>query len=298
MKISQLFFFLNLLFLFTNCNGQTKKPEEEKPKIHIIVTNDYMSARNLSFMGGPTPSRLTYKHPLIDSLANCFVEIFDNNENVIEKKYYNKIGALYQTNKNFYDNRNRLEKSIEIDEFKNDTCLISYRYKDSLNLITHKQISSSCDKDILDFYYKYDVDGNKTEVLINENDTLYSKDYIQNISKNEKRIKSYDNANRLSTFVYKYNDKDLLVYEKRKEWDYITRGDYFEKQQENEILYKYDKNGNWIERTTQTYCLPVKPKPTKKAQKNEPPKIKEIGVYEEDCKPEIKEKLTRKIYYK
>lgn len=250
-------------------------------------------------MGGPTPGRLTYKQPLIDSLANCFVELFDNNENVIEKKYYNKIGALYQTVKNFYDDRNRLEKTIEIDEFKNDTCLISYRYNDSLNLITHKQISSSCKKDILDFDYKYDVKGNKTEILINENDTLYRKEYIQHISEKERQIKSYDRASRLSTFVYKYNDKDLLVYEKRKEWDYVTRGEYFETQQENEILYKYDQNGNWIERTTQTFCLPIKRKPTKKAEKNAPPKIKEIDVYNaKDCQPEIKEKLIRKIYYK
>lgn len=296
MKTSQLILFLNFLLLFTSCNGQTN---EQSKKIDFIITNDYMSERNLSVMGGPTPSRLTYKLPLVDSLANCFMEIFDSNENVIEKKYYNKIGALYHTNKSFYDNKNRLEKTIEIDEFKNDTCLITYHYKDSLDLMIHKRISSSCKRDILDFYYKYDVKGEKSEILIKENDTLYRKEYIQNISKNERRVKSYDQANRLSNYVYKYNEKDLLVYEKRREWDYVIKGDYFETGQENEILYKYDKNGNWIERTTQTYCLPVKHKPTKKTNKEEPPKVKEIGVYNaEDCTPEIKEKLIRKIYYK
>jgi len=294
MKTSQLIFFLNFLLLFTSCNGQTN---EQSKKIDFVITNDYMSERNLSFMGGPMPSN--YKKGIVDSLGNCFVERYDNNNNIVEEKYYNKIGALYHTNKNYYDIKNRIEKAVEIDEFNNDTCVVKYQYTDSLNLITHRRVTSSCKEDFLDFYYKYNEKGIKTEELLKENNVFIHKKAIQDISKNEKLIKSYDTENRLSTYVYKYNDKDLLVYEKRREWDYVIKGDYFETGQENEILYKYDKNGNWIERTTQTYCLPVKHKPTKKTNKEEPPKVKEIGVYNsENCTPEIKEKLIRKIYYK
>lgn len=300
MKTNHLILLLIFLLLFTSCNGQSK---EQSKKIDFIITNDYMSERNLSFMGGPIPGRLTYKQPLIDSLSNCFMEIFDSNKNIIEQKYYNKIGALYLTNKNVYDNKNRLEKTTEIDEFKNDTCFIIYEYKDSLDFIIHKRIRSSCEDDILDFHYKYDLKGERSETLINENDTLYRKEYIQNISKNERRVKSYDQANRISNYVYKYNDKELLVYEKSTEWDYVIRGDYFETGQENEILYRYDKNGNWIERTTQTYCPPKKKnskntKIPKQANlvKTSPPTIIENNYT--DCNPEIKEKLIRKIYYK
>lgn len=298
MKTSQLILFLNFLLLFTSCYGQTN---EKSKKIDFVITNDYMSERNLSFMGGPIPAN--YKKGIIDSLGNCFLERYDSNNNIAEEKYYNKIGALYRTNKKYYDSKNRIEKAVEINEFKNDTCVVKYKYTDSLNLTTRKRITTSCKNDFLDFYYKYNGKGEKIEMLVKENDTLYRREIIQQITKNEKLIKSYDAQNRLSSYVYKYNDKDLLVYEKRKEWDYVRRGDYFETRQENEILYKYDKNGNWTERTTQTYCTPKKSilKNTKKAKqtnlvKTIKPKI--IDDNYEDCKPEIKEKLVRKIYYK
>ena len=288
---------LNFLLLFTSCNGQTS----EQPKIDYIITNDYMSERNLSFMGGPIPAN--YKKGFIDSLENSFIERYDSNNNIIEEKYYNKIGALYHTNQNFYDSKNRIEKTIEIDEFKNDTCVVKYQYTDSLNLLIHKHIKSSCREDFLDFDYKYSEKGIKTEELLKENSILIRKKTIQEISKKEKLIKSYDTENRLSTYVYKYNEKDLLIYEKRREWDYVIKGDYFETGQENEILYKYVKIGNWIERTTQTYCPPKKntSKNTKNRKptnivKTEPPKIKENNY--DDCHPEIKEQLIRKIYYK
>lgn len=294
MQIIRLLTFFNFSLLFASCNGQTN---EQSKKIDFVITNDYMSERNLSFMGGPIPSN--YKKGFIDSLENSFVERYDDNNNIIEEKYYNKIGALYHTNKKYYDSKNRIEKEVEIDEFNNDTCVIKYQYTDSLNLVTHKRITSSCKKDYLDFYYKYNDRGVKTEELLKENSILIRKKTIQNISENEKSIKSYDSDNRLSTYVYRYNEKDLLVYEKRQEWDYVIKGDYFETRQENEILYKYDKKGNWIERTTQTYCLPIKHMPTKKTNKEEPPKAIKAGAYSaEDCNPEIKEKLIRKIYYK
>ena len=73
-------------------------------------------------------------------------------------------------------------------------------------------------------------------------------------------------------------------------------GEYFEVTAENEYIYKYDKWGNWTERTKQKYC-PKKTNPTviKSKTKEMAPKV--VGDYD-FCTPEIKEKLIRKIFYK
>ncbi len=297
MKISKLLF-LKVLFVFIHCNGQIKEIGEEKPKIDFIITNDYMSERNLSFMGGMMPAN--YRNKIQDSLRNSFIELYDNNNNIVEKKYYNKVGALYLTILKCYDSKNRLEKSVEINEFKNDTCTTNFKYTDSLNLLTQKIINTPCENISLAFYYKYNEKGEKIEELLYQNDTLIRKKSIQEISGNERQIKSYDQANRLSNYVYKYNDKDLLIYEKRNEWVCVMKDDYVETNQENEFLYKYDKNGNWIERVKQSYCLPKKKiKQTKKTNKNRLP-TKVILEYNstDNCEPEIREKLIRKIFYK
>lgn len=298
MKTSKLLLFLKVLFVFIDCKGQTKEIGEEKPKIDFIITNDYMSERNLSFMGGMMPTN--YKNKIQDSLQNSFIEFYDNNNNIVEKKYYNKVGALYLTIRKSYDSKNRLEKSVEINEFKNDTCTTNFKYSDSLSLLTQKLVNTPCENISLAFYYKYNEKGERTEELLYQNDALIHKKSIQEISKNERQIKSYDQANRLSNYVYKYNDKDLLIYEKRNEWVCVIKGDYFETSQENEFLYKYDKNGNWIERTKQSYCLPKKkPTQTKKTNKNElPAKIVSEYINTDNCEHEIKEKLIRKIFYK
>ncbi len=286
-----------VLLFQTLCLGQT----QEHTKIDFIVTNDYMSERNLSLMGGPIP--VNYKKEIKESLRNSFVEFYDDNNNIIAEKYYNKIGALYHTNQNFYDSKNRLEKTLEIDEFKNDTCVIQYQYTDSLNLVVHKQVSRSCSSNFLDFYYSYNEKGQKIKEVLHENNTFLRKKVILEISKNERQVSSYDQANRLSNYQYKYNDKDLLIYEKRKEWDYVQKGEYFEIIGEYEYLYQYDKNGNWIERIKQTYCPAKKKVATSKKVDNkkslvktEEPKLLENIDY--NCEPEIKEKLIRKIYYK
>lgn len=297
MKISKLLF-LKVLFVFIHCNGQVKEIGDEKPKIDFIITNDYMSERNLSFMGGMMPAN--YKNKIQDSLRNSFIELYDNNNNIVEKKYYNKVGALYLAIRKSYDSKNRLEKSVEINEFKNDTCTTNFKYSDSLNLLTQKLVNTPCENISLGFYYKYNEKGEKIEELLYQNDTLIRKKSIQEISKNERQIKSYDQTNRLSNYVYKYNDKDLLIYEKRNEWVCVMKGDYVETNQENEFLYKYDKNGNWIERVKQSYCLPKKKiKQTKKSNKKKLP-AKIISEYNniDNCEPEIKEKLIRKIFYK
>lgn len=296
-KNINLILFINLVLFHTLCLGQT----QEHAKIDFIVTNDYMSERNLSLMGGPIP--VNYNKEIKESLRNSFVAFYDDNKNITAEKYYNKIGALYHTNQNFYNSKNRLEKTLEIDEFKNDTCVIQYQYTDSLNLVVHKQVSSSCSGNFLDFYYSYNEKGQKIKEVLNENNTLLRKKVILEISKNERQISSYDQANRLSNYQYKYNNKDLLIYEKRKEWDYVTKGEYFEIGGEYEYLYQYDINGNWIKRTKQTYCPAKKKVSTSKKTDNkinlvktEEPKLLENMDY--NCDPEIKEKLTRKIYYK
>ena len=84
MKTSKLLLFLKVLFVFIDCKGQTKEIGEEKPKIDFIITNDYMSERNLSFMGGMMPTN--YKNKIQDSLQNSFIEFYDNNNNIVEKK--------------------------------------------------------------------------------------------------------------------------------------------------------------------------------------------------------------------
>lgn len=298
MKTLKLLLFLKFLFVFIDCKGQIKEIGEEKPKIDFIITNDYMSERNLSFMGGMMPTN--YKNKIQDSLQNSFIELYDNNNNIVEKKYYNKVGALYLTIRKSYDSKKRLEKSVEINEFKNDTCTTNFKYSDSLNLLTQKLVNTPCENISLDFYYKYNEKGERSEEVLYQNDTLIYKKSIQKISKKEVQIKSYDQANRLSNYVYKYNDKDLLIYEKRNEWVCVIKDDYFETSQENEFLYKYDKNGNWIERTKQSYCLPKrKLTQTKKTNKKElPAKIDSEYINTDNCEHEIKEKLIRKIFYK
>lgn len=300
MKTIRLITVLTFLLLFASCNGQTKPIGEEKPKIDFIITNDYMSERNLSFMGGPVPAN--YNKGIIDSLGNCFVEQYEN-DTIIKKKFYNKHGMLYYSEQYFYDSKNRLEKTFEIDEYKEDTCVIHYQYRDSLNLIKHKKITNRCKTERVDYYYQYNEKGEKAETIVNINDTLSYKILIQDISKYERHIKSYDKDNRLSTYLYRYNDKDLVVFEKHREWDYVIKGDYFETGGEYEYLYKYDKNGNWIERTKQTYCPPKKSIMTKAKSANQKKTNKDKPVSIEvddfsDCRPEIKEQLIRKIYYK
>ncbi len=288
------------IFLLAVLISNASNTQQTLPKIDFIITNDYMSERNLSMMGGPIPSR--YHKEIIDSLQNCFVEKYEN-ENIVRKKFYNKVGALYHSTLYIYDNKKRLEKSLDIDEYRDDTCVIQYQYTDSSKLITHKKITNSCKKEWLDFYYKYNKNREKTEIVLNVNDTLDYKDSIQNISKSERRVQSHDGQNRLSTYLYKYNEKDLLVYEKRKSWDYVIKGEYFETSEEYEYLYKYDDNGNWTERIKQTYCPPKKKTVIKRRKvahkgdvKIEPPKVKED--LPDDCQPEVKEKLVRKIFYK
>ncbi|MEO6818676.1 MAG: hypothetical protein ABI266_10575 [Ginsengibacter sp.] len=269
---------------------------QQPKKIDMIITNDYMSERNLSFMGGPIPAN--YQRPLIDSLENSFVENFVNN-NLREKKYYNKIGALYFSEINFYDGKNRPLKTIKIDEFQNDTCIFLYDYTDSLKFTIHRRVTNLCKNEWLDFYNKYNQTGEKTEIILKVNDKLLYKQEIENVSKNERRIKSFDGANRLSTYTYKYNDKDLLVFEKKSEWDYIIKGEYFQKNEVFEYLYKYDSMGNWVERIKQNYQPEknMEVKPTHPLPKDSNELIKIDAEYAEAI-PGIKEKLVRKIYYK
>ena len=252
-----------------------------------------MSARNLEVID-PIPG--DYKKEIIDSLRNCMVEYYEN-DNLVKKKYYSRIGSLYFSKIHFYDSKKRVAKIIEVDEYANDTCVINYAYTDSLSFTNRKMIVKKCDEnENIDVFYKYNSKGEKVEVIMKKANTFYSKDIIRDINKRQRIIKSYDDGNRLSTYSFKYNEKDLLSFEKNKYWDHVSVGEYFEVTEENEYIYKYDKWGNWTERIKQKYC-PKKNKPSviKNKTKEVAPTV--VGDYD-FCTPEIKEKLIRKIFYK
>ncbi|UIR56791.1 hypothetical protein LZQ00_02995 [Sphingobacterium sp. SRCM116780] len=277
---------LLFLLLFDWAYGQSK------PEIDHIVVNDYMSERNISVIG-PIPAG--YNKGIVDSLENSYVEYYEKG-NLVKTNYYSTVGTLYYTRQSVYDKKNREIKELKIDEYKNDTCLVIYEYMDSLDILTSKQINNLCDSSRLDFYYQYNEKKQRVGLAMYENGKLYERSTISYPNVNEKVIKSHSNTDRPSTYNYRYNDKDDLVYEKIKKWESVRKDEYFEVEEENEYSYKYDQFGNWTERIKQNYC-PLKPKSrmVKKRKSNGPPQVK---TAERECFVEMKEKLIRRIYYK
>jgi hypothetical protein len=266
------------------------------PSINYTITNDYLSERNYTI----EPMPYSYSKPMIDSLKYCKVEFF-RDSNIVKENQYSAIGTLYFTYLHSYDKRHRKIKTIQINEYQNDSSTVYYKYKDSLDFTLEKHtIEIGSDTNRVDVIFKWNAKGQKVGLQIFENSQLYINDTIAYPSHVRKEIKSYNAKHERSDYIYLFNEQDDIFFEK-KSWSYIEYGKKEIISEAFEYTYKYDVYGNWIEKK-KVYSNPER----HAAILNSEAKTKQLKGKQSNSKtvlaksidfPEIKEHLFRTIYY-
>lgn len=271
--------------------------KESRKEIHFIVIDDKMSMRR--YETGPIPAG--YNKGFTDSLRYCRVEFYEQG-NVVREEHYSTVGALYYSKENSYDEKGRVIRSVRINEYEDDTCRVSYSYKDSLDLLTEEDMVQQCKEESrFSFRYTYNEQKANATLLGYSNDVLISRDSMFYPDSNEKIVVSYDQDNQLTKYHFRYNDHNDIIYTKKTR-THTTNGKPEEMTETYEYVYKYDLYGNYTERIKQTYCppkaAPARVRHDKKSKRpyKGPPRVAVVDG--SDCYPELSENIVRRIYYR
>jgi len=210
-------------------------------------------------------------------------EDYSRNGKITYQEFYDNFGEIEQRIKNKYENSNKIKtisenlklstKSIEYNEYDeknrciftksnlNNTIIFSAKFEyDTLDNPIKQIVIQNKDTSINTVEYKYNKQG---KILLkkenyNSNKFLYNKagKLIETISKSEyagelKTTYKYDSRNRIK-FISQYQNGLIERETKFDKYYNPISIKYYMNGKINKILkfeYKFDKNGNWIEKT-------------------------------------------------